>query len=547
MFIKKNSKSILASFVLSFSLFLLYPLSISYQNIDVIDFNLKDILPIFILIACAASVLFSFFVTIISKRKKYLPLILTAFSICLWIQGNFIKYDLVKLDGHQIPWAELFKNVWIEVLVWLVVFEVFIYFRKILNKNLNGILFFHLLLITLPIIWLLINNSGSVPVKSYLDKSKEFQYSENNVLIIILDNYAAGAFQEIIDEHPENKETFKDFIFFRDAVGGYTTTKPSIPYILTGEHYQNLTPFNDYLESVKESTISNQLKQHGYTIESYPYVPIFSSIYDNQTDVMPSGEKLITAMEQMAVSGIRYSPLVFKPIFVTLFYKGIEPVHNDMVVFNSRVSDIEIVTSKPLFKLIHFSGAHAPIQLDSSLKWHNAGYLDQAAGNLLLLKNLLAELKKAGVYDNSLIIIFGDHGHGKPINFSTFPLSSFAQPLLLAKRVGQQFDNMQISEAPVTTGDLPITISRETHIDVNYDGYSIFDQIPETRIRNFYYYTWNSAAWSTKYLPTFYGFEITGQAKDDTSWKYIGKFEEGHFDAVENIEDINMIKELFSK
>lgn len=543
----KISFSICIAFVVSVFLFLLNPLSIYVENIDFVAFNLIDVLPLWILFSIIGFLLFALLITLISKRLKYFPHLLTAFSVCLWIQGNFIKYDLGKLDGHQILWTELLKNLWIEILVWLAVFALFICFREKIGKHYKVILTLLLLLYSLPTLFLLKTNSQNIPIKTYLDTSKEFEYSTQNVIIIILDTFKSGVFEEVLEKYSGYDETFKDFTFFEDAIGGYTTTMPSIPLILTGEYYLNGMPYNDYLSLVEETTISSQLKQNGYSIESYPYVPFFSSLYDNQTKVMPSDEKLITAVEQIIVSGVRYSPLLLKPFFVARFYAGIEPVHNDLVAFNSRVDEVVVVTDKPLFKLIHLSGVHAPIQLDSSLNWNEAGYLEQASGSLLLVKNLLAELKTAGVYDNSLIIVMGDHGDGLPVGSSTFPLASFSHPLLLIKRIGQQSEHMIISDSAVTLGDLPKTISEETNIEYDYSGYAIFEEIPADRVRKYYYHTWDSTVWISKHLPTLYEFEISGNANLASSWKYLGKFQAGSFDNAEYEEDIDMIKSLFEE
>lgn len=525
-FKKKNLKRLIPPFFFSVSLTLLMPLSVYVQNIDSYHFSFLDILPFLLLFSLLLFVVTSLFTVLISKRLKYLPLMLTVLLAGLWIQGSFINYPLGKLDGHQIIWSESLRTVWIEILAWAVLSTVAILLRKTLLKYNHLILVFLFLLLTLPNVLILMNNDRSLPEITYLDKTGEFKFSEKNVILLILDNYESAAFQMILEESPEYRETFRDFIYFRDALGGYTSTKPSFPYLLTGRFFKNQIPIQEHEADLLKETISFQLKAFGYIIESYSYEPFFSSIYDNQTDKMPAEEKFTNAIQQSVISGIRYSPLLLKPFFVARYYNGIEYAHQDLLTFNTRTQEVEVTSGPPRFKLIHLTGAHAPYQLDGNLEWKNAGYLGQAEASLTPVKNLLTEMKRAGVYDSSMILIVGDHGGLVPIGFSTFPLSHHGQPLLLAKKSGQRFEEMRISDAPVTLGDIPRTIAEETGISVEYPGRSIFDDIPQNRTRNYYFHTWEHQYWSRDYLPALYEFEVNGLGRDSSSWKYLGQYDE---------------------
>lgn len=526
---KKNLKLLFTSFFFSISVLLLMPFAVYVQNIDSAHFSFLDILPHLLLFSLLLFVVTSLFTVLISKRLKYLPLILTVLLAGLWIQGSFINYPLGKLDGHQIIWSESWRTVWIEILAWAVLCTVAVLLRKTLLKNNQLILVFLFLLLTLPNVLILMNNDRSLPEITYLDKTGEFKFSEKNVILLILDNYESAAFQMILEESPEYRETFRDFIYFRDALGGYTSTKPSIPYLLTGRFYKNQLPIQEHEADLLKETISFQLKTHGFIIESFSYEPFFSSIYDNQTDKMPAEEKFTNAIQQSVISGIRYSPLLLKPFFVARYYNGIEYAHQDLLTFNTRTQEVEVTSGPPRFKLIHLTGAHAPYQLDGNLEWKNAGYLGQAEASLSPVKNLLTEMKRAGVYDSSMILIVGDHGGLVPIGFSTFPLSHHGQPLLLAKKSGQRFEEMRISDTPVTLGDIPRTIAEETGISVEYPGRSIFDDIPQNRTRNYFFHTWEHQYWSRDYLPALYEFEVNGLGRDSSSWKYLGQYDEQKF------------------
>ncbi len=546
-FFARNAKHLWVSFLFSISVFLLFPLSVYTQNIDINSFSFEDILlPLFLFSAIGFTIT-SFLVILLSKRLKFVSLLLTALLVCLWVQGNFIKYDLGPLDGKEIPWGSFYSRIWIEILVWAAIFSLFIIFRKKLLKNIRSIAILLFILFLAPSVFTLIKEGRNIPEKVYLDYSGEFHFSEQNVILIILDNFKTDVFKPILEKYPEYQDVFKDFIYYDDAIGGYSTTLPSIPLLLTGKYYQNTVPMNEYLASIEDLTIPSQLKKHGYAIESYAYVPFFSSLYDNHTNSMLFKDQLSTATRQVVVSGIRYSPLPLKPLFVARYYYGTDYVHKDIVTFNARINEFEVTTNKPMFKMIHLSGAHYPYQLDSALNWNNSSYLEQAASSLLPVKNLLNELKKAGVYDNSMILIMSDHGGFFVQGYSSFPLESQSQPLLLAKAAGQGSEQMQISHSPVTLGDIPKTIAIETGIDANYPGYSIYDKIPDNRIRYFYYYAWDQENWSTKYMPTLYEFKLAGPARLMSSWEYVGQYGEGHFIDAATQNESDLIDLLMAK
>ncbi len=544
---KKILKLLIAPFFFSVSLTLLMPLSVYVQNIDSNHFSFLDILPDLLLFTLLLFIVTSLFTLLISKRLKYFPLMLTAVLAGLWIQGSFINYPLGKLDGHQIIWSESLRFLWIEILAWGVLCVLVILFRKKLLKNNHFLLTFLFLLLTLPNVLILVYNDRDLPEITYLDKTGEFKFSENNVILIILDNFESAAFQTILEESADYSESFKDFIYFQDALGGYTSTKPSIPYLLSGRFYKNQIPTQEYEAGLVEDTISFQLKTQGYKIESYSYEPFFSSIYDNQTDTMPAEEKFSNAIQQTILSGIRYSPLLLKPFFVARYYNGINYVHQDLVTFNTRAQEVEVESGAPRFKLIHLSGAHAPYQLDGNLEWKNGGYLGQAEAALLVVKNLLTEMKRAGVYDSSVIFILGDHGGLVPLGFSTFPLSHHGQPLLLAKKAGQRFEALQISDAPVTLGDIPKTIADETGIDADFPGLSIFEEMTGDRKRYFYFHTWEHQYWSRDYLPTLYEFEVNGLGREVSSWKYLGQYDEQKFISADEWSDHETIDFLMGQ
>ena len=528
-YIKNNSKEILAAFVLSFTLFFFAPLSTFIKNAHSVNFNLWDIFSIFLGISLLAFITISLISLLLKPINTILPLLLTAISIGLLIQGNFLNYNLGVLDGHDIDWTAFKIQSWLELLMWVGLFIVFIAFRKPLAKNLITLLICLLIyqastnlisLVTNPIS---VENNG----RNFVYE-REFEFSKSqNVIYIILDTFRSQAFDKVLKKHPEYREDLKDFTFYSDALGGYPTTLPSVPLALTGQYYDNSIPINNFLSKIQNETLPALLKSNGYTIELYSTVAsFFGSIYENVSNTIPYSRIKLLALDQYYVTGIRYMPLGIKPYFVDQYYRGQNYTHKDMVDFIAQVGQTWASDRGPVFKMIHLSGSHPPYQLNGDMQMKGKGYIDQSAASLKLVVDMVRELKKKGVFDNSIIIVIGDHGSQHSLEFQGETPSYSSQPLMLIKRTNQHFDKIQVSEERVSISDIPKSIADELKISNNFPGYSVFSPVPANRIRIWNYYNWSHSDWSTAYLPLMYRFEVNGPASKSASYRIIKKYTE---------------------
>ena len=66
----------------------------------------------------------------------------------------------------------------------------------------------------------------------------------------------------------------RDSRTFRNATGGFPSTAPSIPLILTGRYYDNSVPFQDFVKSTfKSASLPQQLKAANYHV-------YYNNLYD---------------------------------------------------------------------------------------------------------------------------------------------------------------------------------------------------------------------------------------------------------------------------
>jgi arylsulfatase A-like enzyme len=81
------------------------------------------------------------------------------------------------------------------------------------------------------------------------------------------------------------------------------------------------------------------------------------------------------------------------------------------------------------------------------------------------VKELIKNLKEAGGYDNSLILIVGDHGSHNPWEYDGTSIAYNTQVLMLAKPVGQQLEEIQFSDSRVSLADIPKSVAEELGIE----------------------------------------------------------------------------------
>ncbi len=233
---------------------------------------------------------------------------------------------------------------------------------------------------------------------------------------------------------------------------------------------------------------------------------------------------------------------------------GIKLSH-DLIPQSSRViSDVNFMhrslvsstakTEVPVFKFYHLMGVHSPFRMNEDLKpeilaYSRANWKRLIRGELKLVKIFFIMLKKVGAFDNSLIIVMGDHGHPRGDLGRVLPpdlggadgpsaqipdgVIEAAMPLLLAKPFNASGD-MQVSDAPVSNGDIAKTVFSEMGISTPCPGESIFDvPVDAARPRFFYYYTWTLNDWKTDFLPPFTEYRVDGHAWLSQSWQATGR------------------------
>ena len=217
------------------------------------------------------------------------------------------------------------------------------------------------------------------------DDATMFEFSkEQNVIILVLDMFQTDIFQEIIDEDNEYREMFDGFTYYRNAVGGHPTTYPSVTFILTGKHYDNSIPIQKHIKNAfLENSIPHMLKENNYRVDLFPlHGPNAPEIYlgneiasnignQHRGEVKRDINEQRGATELQQLTLFRHVPHFLKCYFYVTPFIEIgenEDVHQDVVFYNSLVSNTVSSSEEMVFKYYHLRGAHSPYTLNAQLQ-----------------------------------------------------------------------------------------------------------------------------------------------------------------------------------
>ena len=178
------------------------------------------------------------------------------------------------------------------------------------------------------------------------------------------------------------------------------------------------------------------------------------------------------------------------------------------------------------YTFIYMHGCHSPHILDENGDISdNATVTTQVIGSFKTVKMYLQHLKDIGAYDNSTIIISGDHGI--PNRNETVPLfddrDSGVTTAMMIKPRNAERKPLKKSSAEVSVNDILPTIVKDAGIKTDKDyGKSVFDiSENEHRTRTFYQSVYNFD--NNKLVLNKY--EINGKARDAESWKLLESVE----------------------
>ncbi len=467
---KRIPKALLAVFPLFFTTLIYIPSETYFNNH--IDFlflytSLIPLLLLYTLIYTAAAV----FLLCILKEKLYdfavrLSVGLTLGVYCQYI---FMNGALPSAIGDPVEWDTMHKSMVINAVIWILILLLPFAFgfitskvkalknSQIKNAHLGAAAFIGTIQLVSLIAMIFTTKASFTRIDRYmLSNEEQFTVSANkNIITILIDMADRNFFDAAQKEHPEKFECLNDFTYYNNACMMYDSTVFSIPQMLSGttelpgDDYQTWAenawtdePCTEFYSRLHE----NNYKVNTFGDFSYDYAPLQGKIdnchYVSKDEI--SVDHTSISQYFRTLSAFRYLPLCLKSKFMPAVYSNSNFIHfkNNCIFDNQEFIDsldLKADSENNYFVLEHVVGTH--------------GYTGKVENETLtcldLVNKYLEQLKKLGVYDNSVIIITSDHGkHYVPDNM----------PIWYIKNINEHHDEMQYCNAPIHHSDYLATV-----------------------------------------------------------------------------------------
>lgn len=529
---KQLLPGILMAAAISFLIFFYAPVELYCGNLDEFWFDLDVILRM----SGAAFLISTFLLTVIyAAALRIHPMLYRiglagglVILICTYIQGNFLISRLPSLDGNAIYWGKYESLRKESILLWIIVLAVVTALWILCKKELFArVISYVSVCLTLMLLVTAVSESvtsGAWTPKDHVQVTTEGEFNmsdDTNFVIFVLDSVDSRDFAERLAAHPEYNEYFSDFTYFQNTTCAYPCTKHSIPYILSGEWYENGEPFEDYVKRVyREASLLQELRQRGYQMGFYedelhtadPVVTEFDNIRSVDVKVKSYSE---LAKQELKLIGFRYAPYDLKKycdVRAAYFDEQLETVTDDPMAsftqnnytFKTDLENSGITVSEhgKTFRFIHLEGAHVPCIYDKDanvIPFTEGSYSQNVEASATLAHLYIEQLKEAGTYDNTAIVILADHGYNGDVdgNDAAFMRQN---AMLLIKGAGERHDTLQISQAPISYADL-----QEAYVRLldGADSSEVFDwQEGDSRERRYLWYDYEEDTYMVEYMQT---------------------------------------------
>lgn len=474
-------------------------------------------------------------------RKLYNGALFAGISslVILYIQGNYFASNLPAMDGTEIEWANYMPEMEQSAILCLsVIIIVAILFRVLKDKKFSYVVDFACILITAMLVVSLteINkNTNGTQIKQndfVVSKNNQYDYSsDKNFIVFVVDAFDSQTFNNIVSTSDEYKAMFDGFTYYPDTVCAYPFTSRAIPFILSGKWYENEGEYKDFeAEAISDSPLLNSLEQQGYRLDAYEDEFLFDTNMSRYSNVVKIPTKLSSKYklreEELNLALFKYLPFFMKgnnEVNLDSFSDLKETEDPDVDFFKMSDSDYyndllnsEITTTdQKVFKFIHIEGAHVPFNYDEDMNPIDDGtYEQKQRATLTILKQYIQKLKDSGVYDNSTIMIMGDHGY----NYDD--LEGRQNALLMVKSENEHHE-LQWSDLPISYDDLQGSYQNLLN---GLDSEQAFDGLTEdNQARRYLLFSYTKENVITEYYQMGYATDLETMQPSGKIYKYKGK------------------------
>ena len=555
-----TSGAAVLAFVFTFIMF--GPFELYIANMSYLVFGIKQLLPPIIIAGIIILAVFTVLLALLrGKIFNAVVSIVIGITIAGYIQGNYINIDHGTLDGTGIVWQDFKWQMLVNLFVWaaiILVPVIFCYFSRDIWKSFVRIV--SLVLVAMQVfgaVYLVIKSAyqinSNISDDGYFECSEQFKVSKNkNTIVFLLDRMDKKYMDELLKRDPELCEKLSGFTYYKNFTGSYSRTFPSVAYLLSGVKYDYDIPSAEYMKkAMSESNFFGALQAAGYESRLYTdtqyvtgSVESFNGTVKNakSTEGKAKPMKILSAM--LNLSAYRYSPEAMKPYFhiytdnIAQKYifgnkdGSIYTVDDAEFYAAFRKKGITTEDNAGSFVFYHLQGAHDPFTMNEKGEAVTLDYLNyeesmykQIRGDFKMILSYIKQLKAAGVYDNTTIIITADHGRtGTAPSLEEATGENYGERVLtlLIKEAGADTKQpLKTSMKQVCQANLHKTFLRSMGVNYEDDGVSAIEDIGEDEEVTRYFYMSGSNNLKASRDVNLITYEIKGDANDFSNWKRV--------------------------
>lgn len=555
-----TSGAAVLAFVFTFIMF--GPFELYIANMSYLVFGIKQLLPPIIIAGIIILAVFTVLLALLrGKIFNAVVSIVIGITIAGYIQGNYINIDHGTLDGTGIVWQDFKWQMLVNLFVWaaiILVPVIFCYFSRDIWKSFVRIV--SLVLVAMQVfgaVYLVIKSAyqinSNISDDGYFECSEQFKVSKNkNTIVFLLDRMDKKYMDELLKRDPELCEKLSGFTYYKNFTGSYSRTFPSVAYLLSGVKYDYDIPSAEYMKkAMSESNFFGALQAAGYESRLYTdtqyvtgSVESFNGTVKNakSTEGKAKPMKILSAM--LNLSAYRYSPEAMKPYFhiytdnIAQKYifgnkdGSIYTVDDAEFYAAFRKKGITTEDNAGSFVFYHLQGAHDPFTMNEKGEAVTLDYLSyeesmykQIRGDFKMILSYIEQLKAAGVYDNTTIIITADHGRtGTAPSLEEATGENYGERVLtlLIKEAGADTKQpLKTSMKQVCQANLHKTFLRSMGVNYEDDGVRAIEDIGEDEEITRYFYMSGSNSLKASRDVNLITYEIKGDANDFSNWKRV--------------------------
>ena len=463
--------SLAASISLCFTLFFFSPVDLFIANQKEFTVGASHIiLPMLLFSIGASAIMFSLLLIIGAASKKLFDgAVCLVFGTLLAVYCQILLFNgkMQLIDGGETDYSKvsIFNYFNIAVLYVLLFVPLVILYAKKRSKgsklrfiNMKSFLFASALIVVMQAF-----GTGSLLVTHGIKKandSKRYEYlsfepvlsmsKENNIIVILLDRLDTEWMSNTLERYPEMEGKLDGFTFYKDNVSRYFSTYPSVPQMLTGVEFTK-DHRDDFAKYVwEQENVPDKLKANGFDINLVIDKTTTFSSYSQLEDVSRNCNSLELDLSfnylgdegivrtMLRLSAAKTLPYFFKWIITdemsfdfsnSFTYLDYEKYNYILRPVISPETDLDFYkylqkhyvtadSNSPCFTFIHLNGPHDPDEAISNQYNGNSYGVDEEStirGDFESIFLIFDQMKELGIYDNSTIIILGDHGRFREV------------------------------------------------------------------------------------------------------------------------------------